>query len=466
MRKSRQWLYSLTPQRFAVPVRTFSAWSYVPLVAVIGLRLASAPTANLSYLLIAIYALLGRGHAVRALALSWLFTMISPGLAPEASGGPAARYLVLFAAAASSLIHGTIRTGNPTIRPITLATVLLGGLIVVHSLLFSQIVDVSILKAISWTVAAAALISCWTGMPAYEREETVSLLFWGLVLIMLFSLPLLVLPTGYLRNGWGFQGVLNHPQAFGPVMAVLGAWAATAMLARRNPAWLVVGLTGVCFVLVFLSGARTAGLALVGSVALSTVLVPWLAGQPVRQLFPGLASPRVWFVVAAALIAAMALAPLLVETVSVFITKSGSGGSLLDSYDQSRGKLIDRMIENILQRPITGIGFGIASDYTLMEVDRSGFLGLPTGAAVEKGVAFIAVLEELGVVVAGMILWWALAIIGGCAKGGLVPLTICMVVILFNFGEATFFSPGGMGMLWMILVTWAYAEGKARTRYV
>lgn len=460
--------YSLMPSRLTIPVKATSAtaWSYVPLIVVIGLRLASAPTANLSYLLIAIYALLGRGYAVRALALSWLFTMISPGLAPEASGGSAARYLVLFAAAASPLIHGMIRTGNSTIRPITLATVLLGGLIIAHSMLFSQIADVSILKAISWTVAAAALISCWTGMPAYEREETISQLFWGLVLIMLFSLPMLILPTGYLRNGWGFQGVLNHPQAFGPVMAVLGAWAATTMLARRKPAWLVVSLTGICFVLVFLSGARTAGLALVGSVALSIVLVPWLAGQPARWLFPGLASPRVWFVVAAALIVAMAFVPILAETVGVFITKGGSGGSLLDSYDQSRGMLIDRMIGNMVQKPMTGIGFGIASDYTLMEVDRSGFLGLPAGAPVEKGVVFLAVVEELGIVVAAVVLWWTLAIIRGCAKGGLVPLAICMIVILFNFGEATFFSPGGMGMLWMILITWAYAEGKARTRYV
>jgi hypothetical protein len=36
-------------------------WPYMPLVLALGLRLASAPTPNLSYVLIAIYALFGRG---------------------------------------------------------------------------------------------------------------------------------------------------------------------------------------------------------------------------------------------------------------------------------------------------------------------------------------------------------------------------------------------------------------------
>jgi hypothetical protein len=54
--------------------------SLIPILAM-AMRIASTPTANLSYLVIVGYALLGRAQAIQALALSWLFTMLSPGIA-------------------------------------------------------------------------------------------------------------------------------------------------------------------------------------------------------------------------------------------------------------------------------------------------------------------------------------------------------------------------------------------------
>ena len=55
------------------------------LIVSLALRVASAPTADLSYFLLAIYALLGRIQVVQALALSWLFSMLNPSLVPDAS---------------------------------------------------------------------------------------------------------------------------------------------------------------------------------------------------------------------------------------------------------------------------------------------------------------------------------------------------------------------------------------------
>src|SRR5690606_23104245 len=127
-------------------------FAYAPLIVALALRLASAPTANLSYLLLAGYALLGRPHAIRALAMSWLFTMMSTGIAPAASAGAVGRYAVLFAAAFSALIHSGFFS-RPRLRPFTVATIMLGGFIIFHSMLFSPMVDVSVLKAVSWTLA-------------------------------------------------------------------------------------------------------------------------------------------------------------------------------------------------------------------------------------------------------------------------------------------------------------------------
>ncbi|MBK8317255.1 MAG: hypothetical protein IPL05_00860 [Betaproteobacteria bacterium] len=72
----------------------------VPLLATV-MRIAGGPAANISYLLIAGFALLGRKQAIQALALSWLFSMLNPALAPDVSAASIGRYLVIFAAAIS-----------------------------------------------------------------------------------------------------------------------------------------------------------------------------------------------------------------------------------------------------------------------------------------------------------------------------------------------------------------------------
>ena len=61
-----------------------SSMNWILILAVLA-RLASPATADFSYLVLAGYALLGRRQVIQALLLSWLFTMINPGLAPDAA---------------------------------------------------------------------------------------------------------------------------------------------------------------------------------------------------------------------------------------------------------------------------------------------------------------------------------------------------------------------------------------------
>lgn len=441
-----------------------NAWTYAPLILALGLRLASGPTANLSYLLVAAYALLGRAHAIRALGFSWLFTTISPGIAPEASAASLGRYAVLFATAAAVFIHSDVLSSRPRLRPFTQATVLLGLFLIGHSLLFSPMADASVLKALSWTLAMASIVSAWIGISTQERRQMEDELFKALVLILLFSLPLAVLPVGYLRNGTGFQGILNHPQAFGPTMALLGAWATARLLAERKPNWWLVGLAGTCLAMVLMSEARTAGLAMIGGVALSVIFGPGFAGRPLARIAPGLRSPRIWTVLGIVLVAGIALAPYVADAVQHYITKSGrtSGGNLAELYDRSRGRLIGAMLTNIREHPLAGIGFGIASEPWTMEVSRDPILGLPIGASIEKGVTPLMVLEEVGVIGAAFVAFWLLRLLRSGARSGLAPFAVCLTILLINMGEATLFSPGGMGLLSLILLGWVYSSGLAR----
>lgn len=445
--------------------RTFqrtTVWTYAPLSIALVLRLASAPTADLSYLLIAAYALGGRGPALRALALSWLFTMLNPGIAPETSAGAVGRYAVLFAAVASVIVRSRAFSSAPRLRFFTQATVLLGLFLIGHSFLFSPIVDVSVLKALSWMLAMATIISAWTGLSPGARKRMEDEMFGGLVLVLIASAPLAILPPGYLVNGTGFQGILNHPQAFGPTMALLGSWAAARMFGDRSPAWPLVGLAGACLAMVLMSESRIAGLAMIGGIALALVLAPVFANRPMARMLPGLRSARIWTVLGIALLGGGVLAPQIAGVVQLYMTKSGraDSASFAGMYEASRGSLVDAMLVNIAEKPLTGIGFGIASEPALMEVSRDPMLGLPIGASIEKGVVPLMVVEEVGAVGALLVALWLLPLLRSAARGGVAPFAVCLTALLINFAEAILFSPGGLGLLLLILLGWAYASGQ------
>lgn len=433
--------------------------TYAPIIVALILRFASGPTADLSYLVIAGYALAGRTQAIQALALSWLFTMVNPGLAPEA--GAVGRYVVIAAAAAAAAFHGGFLTRHLRVRAFTLATILLFGFIVIHSLLFSPMLDVSLLKAASWGLAATALFSAWLGLSGEERDRLSGRLFWGLVLVLFVSLPLLVMPQGYLRNGTGFQGVLGHPQVFGLTMALLGAWAAARMFAERRPSWGQILLTGACLVAVLLSEARTGGLAMVFGVGLSLLLSPAFARRSILAMAPGLRSGRLLAILSVVVLAGVAMAPLLAGVIQRFLTKSHRSGTagLYDAYEGSRGPLMHAMLENIRDDPMGGIGFGMASDPSQMVVERDPVFGVPLGAAIEKGTVFLAVPEELGLIGAVFFVGWVFWLLRGSARGGLAPFAVCLTALILNVGENTLFSAGGQGLLVLILFAWAYANG-------
>lgn len=438
-----------------------TAWSLgsgLLVLTALAMRLGSTPTANLSYLLLGAYALLGRTQAIQALALSWLFSMLSPGVAAEATYGTIGRYVVLAGAAVSVLLRSNIlKRGR--VGLVVWATILLGVFICLHAIFVSPMKDVSLLKAISWTLACTTLISAWSSLSPDDRYELDTQMFRGLVIIMLASLPLLGTGTGYLVNGTGFQGVLNQPQAFGLTMAVLAAWAASRALGSNPPSYTMMVLFVSCLILIVLSEARTAGLALLIALLLATVALQALTRRRMTSLFPAIKSRRFALFAIAALAIASLSAPVLSGYIQSYLSKRGDASGLIDVYDRSRGRLIHDMWINIREHPWTGIGFGIASDPLSMEVQRDPVLGLPVGASIEKGVLPLAVLEELGIPGAIAVLAWIWLLIRHSIRGRrLVPIALLFTALMLNMGENILFSPGGMGLLLLVIVGYAASE--------
>jgi len=433
-------------------------------VLALFLRFASELTANLSYLLIAVYALHGRTQAIQALALSWLFSMLNPSIAPDPSAAAVGRYLVIVAAAISVALRSTGSTGRFSSSIVWETTLFLGLFMLIHSLLFSAVVDVSVLKVLSWTVVVLTLLSAWQGLASSDCVALFDQLLLWLIWLLLLSLPLLFIPSiGYLRNGTGFQGLLSHPQSFGPTVALVGALVGGRAMVELRPAWRDIFLLGLCLVLIVLSEARTAGLAMILGLLISVLLSPTLAGVPRWRLLPGLRSPRFQVVGLLAVAGMIMFGSLLSGTVTGFLYKRSDTTSLIDAFDASRGEIIEKMILNIQQNPWSGIGFGIASDPESMDVQRDPVLDLPVSALVEKGVLPVAVVEELGIFGALAVFGWFLFVFRRGAVSGVPKFAVLITLVLVNFGESMFFSVSGMGMLLLILLTGA-VTGRQRLK--
>ncbi len=444
------------------PRRSASRFGYAVLLCALVARFASGPSANLSFLLLAGYALFGNAHAIRALALSWLFSMINPSIVPDASLSAAGRYLVILAAG-FSVGRRSFQIRTPSINRLSFMTVLFGSFLFFHSLMFSAIVDVSVLKSVSWVVVVLTLLSAWQNMAALERAALFKQIYDGLIFLLIISIPLILVPgVGYAVNGTGFQGILGHPQAFGPTAALAGALVGGRIMGDQLPRWRDISLLFLLLVLVVLSEARTAGFAMVLGLIGSAFMSPRFANVSYARMLPGLRSKRIQFVWVGTLIAVLVAGPIFFVPITKYLLKRTDSSSLVDAADASRGDLVTKMWKNIENAPFTGIGFGIGSQPAEMNIERDSVLGLPLSAQVEKGVMPVAVVEELGIFGGIATFCWFMAVLRRGARSGVPQFAVIITLILVNFGESMFFSVGGMGMLLLILTTGAVAHGKQR----
>ena len=437
---------------------------WLPMLA-IGLRLVSTPTGNASYIVIAAYALAGPRQAIVSLYLCWLFNIINHGLAPIADLAAILRHFVIFSAFLSVLIHSKRASFTKTGWLVPM-TALLCGFLIIHSMLFSQQVDVSLLKAISFSLTVLALTLGWATLSDRDRQLTEAFLFGSLGVISLVSIPFVASPIGYFRNGVGFQGILVHPQNFGPTMAVLAALLfAQSLTARRLQPW-KAGIIGLSIVEIVFSKARIGGLALVVGVVFG------IAGEMVRSWLATRSSRnpmRKWRLAIAAgllVVGLLAAGPWLSVLISDFVQKGSRAENLSEVAMESRGAKIEGMMQNIEQYPVFGTGFGILFGTEYFSLQRDPIFGLPIMATVEKGVMPIAIVEETGIVGALVTYPWLLLLLVRSIGGGVVPGTVFWSVLATNLAEACFFSPGGQGMFQLVFALWAATSPRIAVKQV
>ena len=134
---------------------------------------------------------------------------------------------------------------------------------------------------------------------------------------------------------------------------------------------------------------------------------------------------------------------------------SGQNYSLSEAMTASRMGVVGSSLNDFKKNPMFGMGFQTAEIHPyLLKARMISIFSAP----IEKGVLPTMILGETGVVGAGVFLCWLMSFSFICMRRNYV-CTLCLMGVLLatNLGEATFFSPGGVGgILWIVTVVGGY----------
>lgn len=434
--------------------------SIIPVLAIF-FRLLPYPFNLLSYLILAFYSFFGASEAIKALLIACFFSVVNVHIFPGASygvenGGPssAGQYLVFFSVL-TSFFYMALTNKEKFLNLSMLLTILLAVFIVIHSILYSQLFVLSLLKIILWASLMIALIFFWSRLTPHDHQILIKQIFTWTGLSLIFSFPFLFLSEGFVRNEHNFQGLFNSPQVSGIVASLLVAFIFSYFISKNNILnKYLMGLI-VFFPILFFSGSRTAIIGLFFGILTSIFLALILIKKPFLDRL--LLFKNKYIYVSIIVLILFAIHFSFFESV---IQKRGVSTNLISAYIESRSILVDPMLENIRERGWRGIGFGVASDYSSMPITKDPIFGLPYRAAIEKGVLFLAIAEELGFAGLCILLFWLFYIARVAFIAGMHHSLVFFTIVFINLGENILFSPGGIGLLCMILLAWIMTSKK------
>lgn len=413
------------------------------------LPLGGSMAFSAAYFLLAGWAMFGPRRAIEAMTISVVLGSLHPGIYPGAGSADALRWLIIIVAfftGSFSLLKSRRLVVHSWFGVFTFVVVA-----ACFSIFNSYAIDVSLFKLVTFLVGASAVLFCFHATRHLADYWRVWFLTFFSV-IVLISFPLIVHPLGYARNESGFQGLTLHPQTYVVLIAPFLAWLVALLLSHRLNTRVWAPLAAVTLISLIATKGRTGALACTLSLLL-TMFLKYRQDAEVRNHLKRWL-PHLIAMTAIAFFAIMFSGGGLVKAVESFVLKGESDNSVSASFEDSRGFLITRALENFRDHKLTGIGFGVASIPSELIVQREPMFGLPISAPVEKGFILISILEEVGLIgfIFFAILLWGLLSPTLRKGAGFAPAVLAMSALLVNFGEAVFFSMNGLGLLIWLLI--------------
>lgn len=247
-----------------------------------------------------------------------------------------------------------------------------------------------------------------------------------------------------------FCGVLNHSQALAPVLALTFAWLACDMLfVEKRIRILYASILCMIPPMLFMTRSRVAFTVLVASCLLIyfyTFRKIWITPVIKKRLGRGMA------VFVLVLVVVAGIAQIRDGTISQWLRKQqdvqGDSRNLSEALAESRMELIEQSLYEFRRNPLFGSGFQVAWYHQGLDERR----GIVLSASIEKGVLPTMVLGETGIVGSFMFVVFLIAFYIGTSRRHLyVTATLFTLLLVSNLGEASFFSPGGIGSTLYVL---------------
>lgn len=392
------------------------------------------------------YAILGPKQFIQALSLSVVIKYLNPAIYAFPFYSGILFWLVIFCSCIRC-ISIISKKSLKIILPLIYFYILVMALSVV-----SANPLISILKISAFTFTVAAVLIGYFELDENNLSE-ITMFFVSLAgSVFLLSIPTFFLPTiGFYRNGKGFQGILNHPQAFGTFYAPFAAWLASIFLFKKDKFNIQIKYFFVLLmVLIFIILTKTRTAALTIAVSLSITLFLFIFTKNRDKSLANLKRPIV--MVSILLVLFTTIATTNIDFICDFVFKGGEKTSIVNSFYHSRGKAIELQWSNFLKHPLTGNGFGVYTSGSFPS-DIKTFVGIPISAPVEKGIMPTALLEEIGIIGAICFLLFFFSLVKYIVKHAELQWTAMFLGCFFvNTGEAVFFSVGGIGLFFWLLM--------------
>ena len=418
----------------------------IGLGAAFGLLTLSPYCVAACFVLLSGYAMTGRRQALEAMAFSVVVKFANPALVAFPPSFGLYTWIFLFIASFSLLFRSKLRS-NSLILPLTFFYIT-----VLCISFWSRYPFISMLKATSFYFVVVSVLSGSLSLSKEEFDKLFKNIFNLLFVVLLFSLPTYIVHNiGFLRNGRGFQGVLNHPQAFGTFWSPLCAWLVVRIFFTKNVGNMkqCVGLLFLIVACMFLSKSRTSIIATGLALFMSFPVFFWWRAQSIGiSMKKGVALS---LVALSTLVVLLATSDTFLNAVSGFVTKGQAKVSVVEAFEHSRGKGVETHWENFLKSPWVGNGFGV--DATSDFGSRVKYLmGIPVSASSEKGVVYTAILEEIGVIGLTAFLFFLGAFFSKAIRLDPPLMALLFACLTVNVGEAVLFSVNGNGLIYWVLI--------------
>jgi O-Antigen ligase len=394
--------------------------------------------------------------AFRSLAVGTIIPFISSPLV--SAGGDVSvlvgvlKWALLFVACGRSLLADVEPTKSYTrlVRYWAVITAVLMS----NSLLVSSLPVISVFKTISFSVGLLCVVRLSTLTSNTNEKMLLCVAELG-VAVFAVSLPLFASGAGYSRNGSGFNGVLNHPQALGVFLVMTGAATFATALKAPHLERLLIALGVGQWLMIFFTGARTAliAIALGGGIYLWESVLRGGKQSRMRHL----SIPTVAIVIIGIVLVAT-IFPGTRESFAAFLQK-GDQQSLGDnpglSVDESsRGDQIYDDLQLAGEHPLFGYGFGVdPGSKANMEANGSQWGEIPLSAPVEQGFLPLATIAQIGAIGSLFVFAFLYSIYQLARMDSPETSALFTAVLGVNFGEMIFYSVGGLGMLMWILLS-------------